>query len=104
MSGGTARRINPKEMAGVEDMNQTERHKALRGSLLLLIGAVIWGAAFTAQRAGMDHMPPFAFSGIRMLLGGIVMIPVARLLDRRQALSGEAAAARKKDQRKAGLL
>ena len=85
-------------------MNQTENQKALRGSLLLLIGAVIWGAAFAAQRAGMDHMPPFAFSGIRMLLGGIVMIPVARLLDRHPEQNAEAAAVRKRDQRKAGLI
>lgn len=85
-------------------MNESDNRKALRGSLLLLIGSVIWGAAFVAQRAGMDHMPPFAFSGIRMLLGGIVMIPVARLLDRKQELSAEASAIRKKDQRRAGLI
>ncbi len=91
-------------MAGVIDMNESDNRKALRGSLLLLIGSVIWGAAFVAQRAGMDHMPPFAFSGIRMLLGGFVMIPVARLLDRKQELSAEAAAIRKKDQRRAGLI
>jgi len=85
-------------------MNQTENQKALRGSLLLLIGSVIWGAAFAAQRAGMDHMPPFAFSGIRMLLGGLVMMPVVRLLDRKPDLSAEEAAKRKRDQRKAGLI
>ena len=33
-------------------MNQ----KSLRGSLLLLLGAMVWGAAFAAQRMGMDHM------------------------------------------------
>ena len=51
--------------------------KALRGSLLLLLGSVIWGAAFAAQRAGMDHIGPFTFSGIRMLLAGLVMILLA---------------------------
>jgi len=56
-------------------MNQ----KALRGSLLLLLGSVIWGAAFAAQRMGMDHVGPFTFSGVRMLLAGIVMIPVAAI-------------------------
>ena len=50
--------------------------KSLRGSLLLLLGSVIWGAAFVAQRVGMDHLGPFSFNGIRMLLAGIVMIPV----------------------------
>ena len=51
--------------------------KSLRGSLLLLLGSVIWGAAFVAQRVGMDHLGPFSFNGIRMLLAGIVLIPVA---------------------------
>lgn len=79
----------------------TERGKAVRGSLLLLLGAVIWGAAFAAQRAGMDHMGAFSFSGIRMLLGGIVMIPVAALSERKH---GGKEKPDPKTQRKAGLL
>ena len=87
-----------------EDTPQTrrsERGKAVRGSLLLLLGAVIWGAAFAAQRAGMDHMGAFSFSGIRMLLGGIVMIPVAALSERKHR--GEEKPD-PKTQRRAGLL
>ena len=42
--------------------------KSLRGSLLLLLGSVIWGAAFVAQRVGMDHVGPYTFNGVRMLL------------------------------------
>ena len=72
--------------------------KALRGSLLLLLGSVIWGAAFAAQRAGMNHIGPFTFSGIRMLLAGLVMIPVSRLAARRQP-----APVSKRLQRRAGL-
>ena len=59
--------------------------KSLRGSLLLLLGSVIWGAAFVAQRVGMDHMGPYTFTGIRMLLAWLVMIPVTVLLDHRKA-------------------
>jgi drug/metabolite transporter (DMT)-like permease len=75
--------------------------KALRGSLLLLLGAVIWGAAFAAQRAGMDHVGPFTFSGVRMLLAGIVMIP-ASMLSRRKA--GPVTAEVQKKQRLGGLI
>ena len=50
--------------------------KSLRGSLLLLLGSVIWGAAFVAQRVGMDHLGPYTFNGIRMLLAWLVMVPV----------------------------
>ncbi len=63
-------------------------HKALRGSLLLLLGSVIWGAAFAAQRVGMDHVGPFTFSGIRMLLAGLVMIPVSMFSGKGQQAPG----------------
>ena len=43
-----------------------ERKKSLRGSVLLVLGAAIWGVAFVAQRAGMDHIGPFTFSALRM--------------------------------------
>ena len=80
-------------------MNQ----KSLRGSLLLLLGAVIWGAAFAAQRMGMDHVPPFTFSGVRMLLGGLVLIP-ASALSRKKNSAGPASAEIQREQRKGGLL
>ena len=75
--------------------------KSLRGSLLLLLGSVIWGAAFVAQRVGMDHLGPFSFNGIRMLLAGIVLIPVAAFIDRKKE---PGVRLDPKDQRKAGLL
>ena len=80
-------------------MNQ----KSLRGSLLLLLGSVIWGAAFAAQRMGMDHVPPFTFSGVRMLLAGLVMIPAAAFARKK---NGKAAISPEdgREQRKGGLL
>ena len=75
--------------------------KSLRGSLLLLLGSVIWGAAFVAQRVGMDHLGPFSFNGIRMLLAGIVMTPVAAFIDCKK---GPDVRPDPKMQRKAGLL
>ncbi len=55
---------------------------SLRGSLLLLLGAAIWGAAFVAQRVGMDHLGPLSFNGIRMLMAGFLLLPVIRIADR----------------------
>ncbi len=78
-------------------------HKSLRGSLLLLLGAVIWGAAFAAQRMGMDHVQPFTFSGVRMLLASLVMIPAAALARKRKG-AAPAAAENKREQRRGGLL
>lgn len=45
-------------------------------NFLLLLTSIIWGFAFVAQRAGMDHVGPFFFNGIRFLLGGLILLPV----------------------------
>ena len=40
-------------------------HSQLKGTILLLITALIWGAAFVAQSVGMDYIGPFTFSAAR---------------------------------------
>ncbi len=50
--------------------------KQLRGSLLLLLTAMIWGAAFVAQSVGMDYIGPYTFLFSRSILGGLVLLPV----------------------------
>lgn len=50
--------------------------KRLRGNLLLILTAIIWGAAFVAQSVGMDHVGPFTFLCTRSILGGVVLLPV----------------------------
>ena len=48
----------------------------MTSAAILLLAALIWGFAFAAQRAGMAHVGPFAFSGIRFVLGCLVLLPV----------------------------
>ena len=79
---------------------QADRKRQLRGSLLLLLGSVIWGAAFAAQRAGMDHLGPMTFTGIRMLLGAAVLTPAVIVKERKHPKT----LPEKKEQHKAGLL
>ncbi|HNX58680.1 MAG TPA: DMT family transporter, partial [Spirochaetota bacterium] len=55
----------------------------LRSNLLCLLTACIWGFAFVAQRTGMDHIGPFAFTGIRFALGGVTLLPVIYFLNRK---------------------
>jgi drug/metabolite transporter (DMT)-like permease len=55
----------------------------LQADFLLLITAAIWGFAFVAQRAGMEHVGPFLFNGLRFTLGALVLLPL--ILWRRQA-------------------
>jgi len=50
--------------------------KGVRSTGILLFASVIWGFAFVAQRAGMEHIGPFAFNGIRFTLGCLVLVPV----------------------------
>lgn len=50
--------------------------KKLRGSLMLLTAAFIWGTAFVAQSKGMDYVAPFTYNAVRTLICGIVLIPV----------------------------
>lgn len=45
----------------------------IKYELLLLLAALIWGFAFTAQRVGMEYMGPFLFNGIRFALGGLAL-------------------------------
>ena len=52
------------------------RNQALRADFLMLITAMIWGSGFVAQRAGMDHIGPFLFTGLRFALGAIVLLPL----------------------------
>ena len=37
--------------------------------------AFIWGTAFVAQTTGMKSMGPVTFTGFRLLLGGLVLLP-----------------------------
>lgn len=54
----------------------------LKYSLLLLLTAMIWGAAFVAQSAGMEHVGPMTFICVRFILGGLVLIPVIAIFDK----------------------
>ena len=56
----------------------------IRGSLLLMLGSVIWGFAFAAQRLGNEYMQPISFNGIRNLMAGVCLIPVTAVIERRR--------------------
>jgi drug/metabolite transporter (DMT)-like permease len=43
---------------------------------ILLLTALIWGAAFVAQRVGGATMGPYAFNGIRFALGAVSVLPL----------------------------
>jgi drug/metabolite transporter (DMT)-like permease len=55
---------------------------------LMLLTACIWGFAFVAQRAGMEHVGPFIFNGIRFALGSLALIPVILVRSQQPSLRG----------------
>lgn len=53
--------------------------KEQKGSLLLLLTAMIWGMGFVAQKAGAE-LEPFTYNGIRMLMAGFVLLPITCIM------------------------
>ncbi len=65
------------------------KNTKLKGNLILLLTAFIWGTSFIAQSKGVEDITPLAFNGIRSLLGGIVLLPVITMLDFTRRKKGE---------------
>ena len=53
-----------------------KRGLIMRGNFILLFVAMIWGAAFVAQKTGMDYVGAFTFNGVRFALGALSLIPL----------------------------
>ena len=49
----------------------------VQANLLLLVTALIWGSAFVAQSQGMADVGPMLFTGVRFLIGALVVVPLA---------------------------
>jgi drug/metabolite transporter (DMT)-like permease len=64
------------------------RTSLIKSQALLLLTAAIWGFAFVAQRAGMEHVGPFTFNAIRFALGSLALIPFLLLRKRSRRSAG----------------
>ena len=47
--------------------------KEIKGTLILLITAFIWGMSFVAQSSASGIVQPFTYNGIRLLIGGLFL-------------------------------
>ncbi len=64
----------------------------VRANLLLLVTALIWGTAFVAQQTGMEDVGPYYFTGLRFMLGGLLVLPLGiRELRKHRARGGRLA-------------
>ena len=62
--------------------------RRIRGALLLLLAAAIWGFAFTAQTAAAETVPPFTFNGVRSVIGGAVLLIYLQIRSRKEKKQG----------------
>lgn len=60
----------------------TFMNRNLKGSLILLLTAIIWGSSFVSQKVGVETVGPMTFIGLRTLLGSIVLLPVIFVMDK----------------------
>ncbi len=51
--------------------------KSLQGNVLLFITALIWGAAFVAQKVGVVQVGTFTLTSVRFFVSGIALLPFA---------------------------
>ena len=58
----------------------TDSKSQLKGTLILLTAALIWGSAFVAQEVG-GGVGAFAMQGIRCLVGAAFLVPVTIVVD-----------------------
>ena len=59
----------------------------LQGIFSLLLATVIWGGAFVAQSAGMDHIGPMTFQAVRCALAVLALVVFITLTELRQLKS-----------------
>lgn len=75
---------------------------SLKGVLILLVTALIWGTSFVSQSVGSESVSPFTFMAIRTLLGSAVLLPFILIRDKISArnMTKEQLDERKKTDRK----
>jgi len=59
--------------------------KKTKGTLLLLLAALIWGMAFVVQTAAADAVGPFTFNAVRSFVGALFLLAVIGVRSRRPA-------------------
>ena len=58
--------------------------KNLKGTLILLLAAFIWGTAFVAQTSAGDNIGAFTFNACRNIIGALFLFIVIAILDMRK--------------------
>lgn len=65
-----------------ENNNMKIKSTNLKGNLILLFTAFIWGIAFVAQDKAAEYVSPFTLNLLRCLIAAIALIPVSIIYDK----------------------
>ena len=60
------------------------KNQKLKGNLMMLIVAFVWGSSFIAQSVGVETISSVTFIAVRSILGGIVLLPFIYILDKKK--------------------
>jgi drug/metabolite transporter (DMT)-like permease len=69
----------------------TDARRPVLSWIALVVVYVVWGSTYLAIRVGVGHMPPLLFAGIRYVVAGALLYPIARRAAARSPGSGEGA-------------
>lgn len=67
------------------------RQNELKGTVFLLCASMIWSFAVVMMKTGAEDLGPWAFSGIRSILGCLSMIPIILFFDAKKTPEVKAA-------------
>lgn len=54
----------------------------IKGNIMLIVTALIWGNGFVAQSVGMNYIGPCTFLCVRGIIGGVFLIPCIFILNK----------------------
>lgn len=57
----------------------------IKGNLIILLTALIWGISFVSQKVGVESISAGEFNGIRCLLGAFVLLPAIFIFDKKKS-------------------
>ncbi len=64
-----------------------ETKNNIKGSLILITAALIWGLAFVAQSSGAEVVPPFFLNSARSFIGALFLLVFLSLKDKRKGIA-----------------
>lgn len=61
-------------------MNNSKNN--IKGSIILIITAILWGTTFVAQSLGSDYVGPFTYNACRFIITGIILSMVSVIISK----------------------